>query len=437
MPRPGQAWSQEKAPEIRRRTRVDARCPGWCVGPALSLGENNLSVTLRFSFLSFSLVLALGLTATLAGSVPNYDAARAFGFELQNAHAQTKGKALVERVSAEGMRRRIFAPLGANSVNLPEVHTMWKQALWPALSQEIEKIGDAPSFYVEQIGLIEGERVITGIVSGETTGLYCVCLWLEERGDGKIHIVDLRLSGQSLEFTRRLRHVLVLLGAPYSDALDEEERTLAFASAANAAPAQRALAAMHDQQADTAFAHWDQLHHELRATRLWREMRDTLMRSGSTGARESWLAEQRAGKSANAMLALNHVRQSPEKSAALAALDRLIAEGLNSPALRAEKAAVLLEAGRPAEALHLARAVYQLNPFSVHACLVATRAALRLERSDLALESLRHWGRVVGNEPVDRLLAGLEDADALRASAAYKEWRALPVPAAVKTEASP
>lgn len=437
MPRPEQARSQEKAPEIRRRPRVDARCPGWCVGPALPFGENNLSVTLRSSALLFSLVLALGLTTSLVAGVPNYDATRAFGFELQNAHAQTKGKAFVERVSAEGMRRRVFAPLGANSVNLPEVRTMWEQALWPALSQEIEKIGDVPSFYVEQIGLIEGERVITGILSGETTGLYCICLWLEERGDGKIHIVDLRLSGQSLEFTRRLRHMLVLLGAPYSDALDEEERTLAFASAANAGPAQRALVAMNEQQADTAFAQWNQLDHELRSTRLWREIRDTLMRSGSTPARESWLAEQRTGKASNALLELNHVRQSPDKSAALAAFDRLIAEGLNSPALRAEKAALLLEAGQLAEALALSREVYRLNPFSAHACLVALRAALRLEQSDLALEALRHWGRVVGNEPVDQLLASLDDNATLRASAAYKEWRALASPAAIKAEASP
>lgn len=437
MPRPGQARSQEKAPEIRRRTRVDARGPGWCDGAAFFLCENNPSVIFRSSALFLPFVLVLGFAATLAGGVPTYDAARAFGFELQSAHGQTKGKAFVERVSAEGMRRRVFAPLGANSVNLPEVQTMWEQGLWPALSQEIEKIGNAPALYVEQIGLIEGERVITGILSGEKIGLYCVCLWLEERGDGKIHIVDLRLSGQSLEFTRRLRHTLVLLGAPYSDALDEEERTLAFASAAFAEPAQRALAAMHDQQADAAFAHWNQLRHELGSTRLWRDMRDTLMQSGSTVARESWLAEQRAGKSANALLELNHERQSPDKSAALAAFDRLIAEGLNSPALRAEKASLLLEAGRPAEALQLAREVYRLNPFGVHACLVAMRAALRLEQPDLALEALRHWGRVAGNEPVDQLLAGLEDAATLRASAAYKEWRRGAAPAAVKAEAGP
>lgn len=354
--------------------------------------------------------------------VPGYDAARRFAYELQTDYAQRGLSALVERLDGEGMRKRVMTPLGRETLQNPEAIKAWSEAFWPAVLRELESLGKFPTLLVEQPSLIDGERVINALFLDDKGSLYALSLWLAESA-GKIVVVDHRSLVQSLPTSRRFRHLLLLQGAPYNESLDEEERTLCFAPTENQWHVKSAFAALAKGRLDQAHDAWSRMTDEVKRTTVWRELRDSWASSGCEPAWRQWLEEHLRGRGANPLLALAYERSQPDKSGALVAIDQLIARAMNSPFLRTVKAELLLETGRPAEALALAREVYLLNPFAVHACSIAINAALAGDRHDDALAALGHWGRIVPAAQIEEILAGNPRTAGFRASAGYRAWR--------------
>lgn len=377
----------------------------------------------------FALVCALGIPAlpSINAAPPGYDAARNFAHALQVDYAQRGVPALTDRFDSESTRRRVLAPLGREALNDASAKTAWNGVFWPVVLKEMENLAKFPTLLIEQPSLIDGERVINALFLDDQGSLFTLSLWLEESA-GKIVVVDHRSLIQTLPTSRRFRHILLLQGAPFTTALDDEERVLCFASMDNRRWTRGAFAAIGNGRLDLAHESWNRMTDDVKGTTVWREFRDIWASIGSAPAWEQWLKEHLAGRGANPLLALTYERAQTDKSKALIAIDQLIARTMNSPFLRTVKAEILLECGRPEEAWAIAREVYRRNPFAVHACPVAINAALATGRRDEAMAALEHWGRIVPAAQIEEFLARDTRTADFRSSEAYLGWRAAQPP---------
>lgn len=353
---------------------------------------------------------------------PGYDAARRFAHEFQTDYAQRGLPALTERLDSESMRRRVLTPLGSEALKDPQGRKVWSEAFWPAVHRELEPLGKFPTLLIEQPALVDGERVLGTVFLDEKGNLQALSLWLAETG-GKTVVVDYRSLAQSLPASRRFRHLLLLQGAPFNESLDQEERTLCFAPMENRRLVQLAFAALAAGRLDDAHRQWDQMTAEVKGTAVWRELRDMWATFGCEPAWHQWRGEYQAGRGTNPLLALAYERAQPDKTKALVAIDQLIARAMNSPFLRTVKAELLLETGRPAEALALAGEIFALNPFATHACPIAIGAALSGGRPDEALAALEHWSRFVPATQIEEILHRDPRTEKFRTSSAYLAWR--------------
>jgi tetratricopeptide (TPR) repeat protein len=382
-----------------------------------------------------------GLLIVLAGgpvaeaAAPGYDAARRFAYELQTDHAQRGLPALLERLDSEAMRRRTMAPLGRAVLTDGHYREAWEKFFWPGVTHELQPLQSMRTLLAEQPALIDGERVIGIILLDDEGNLHALSLWLVEHA-GRIVVADFRGLAQSLPISRRFRQMMLLWGAPFTSALDDEERALSFAPLDNRHRMNLVFEAVAKGRINQAHEHWSRMTDEVRGTRLWSDFRDIWAGAGLASAWHQWLKEHEAGRGTSPLLALAHERRRADKTRALAAVDQLIARAMNSPFLRTVKAELLLEAGRAPEALELAREVYQRNPFAVHACPVALGAALEADRPAEALAALEHWGRLVPADQIESFLQRDARTHAFRNTEGYLAWRRAQPPAAVTAPSS-
>lgn len=383
------------------------------------------------SLLLLTVSVALSwFTAAGRAQTPSYDEAWKFCAELQGDYNQRQLPALIERIDSERMFLRMATPLGEEEAKRPDAKATWEKSFFPMAKAELGNLQAYTRMSVDQIGLLDGRRVAICILT-DPKGLFtALTLWLERRADGTLAIADFRGMGQQLESTRRMRQLVILFSGAFNSTLDEDDRTISLCQ--EAAPQLKAyLKALSAGKLDDAFAQLQLMPDRLRATKLWEDLADALALAGSGAARAHAFRVAKSGGPLNPILALS---AKPEESTGpemiLAALDVLDRRALHCPYLRAVRADILANFGRPAESLALARATYELNPFSALACAVAARAAALLQRPTDALHALRAWARLVPPQTIDAQLATDSQFAALRATAGYQAWlRETPVKA--------
>jgi hypothetical protein len=378
-----------------------------------------------------SLVLLLMLTAASQAGLPSYDATWKFCAELQGDYAKRQAAALTDRLDKDRMFVQMTTPLGPDALKDPAAKAGWEKNFLPIARSELEYLSSYKTLSVEQVGLLEGQRVAVCILFQPHGAVNTLTLWLDQRPDGSLGIVDYRTMGQQLEITRRLRQFVLLLSGVFNSALDEEERTLSFASG-YAVNLQAYFRELNVNKLDAAFDRLTCFPPEVRATRLWQDLRDGLALAGSATARKSAFEDARISGTLNPLLALG--KPGGDQAQVLAALDLLDRRTLHSAYVRGVRAEYLVTQGRAAEGLALARATYELNPFSATACAAAVRAAAVLARTDDALHALRAWNRVAAPAEIDAQLAPGPDFTRLRETPQYRAWLAA---APTKASATP
>lgn len=361
------------------------------------------------------------LTPFAAANVPRYDATWQFAVELQQDYSVRAVEALTSRCDSNRAFRRMAAPLGSAIMDDPSSRASWEKDFWPAVEAELKEFATYESLLIDRIGLLEGERVLSCVFQRADGMFSILLLWVEEQPNGQIRIVDYRGMGSSLEMSRKFRHLMILFASVFHPSLDDEERELAFAPD-GALRAKNYFSTLRHGMPHEAFKEITRLPDTVKRTRLWRDWRDQLALGGLRPALEHARAAAAAGEPLNILIALAESAANDDVAARLETLDRMATDALHSPFVRTVKAGVLLESGRTAEALAVARDVYRLNPFSVHACAIAARAAARAMQESDAIDALHAWAHLAAREDIDRLLEQDSTLAAFRATPAYRDW---------------
>ncbi len=382
------------------------------------------------------LLLAANRSAGAAAQ-PDYFAARAFGYALQEDFAQRHSKALVERIDSAALRRRIFLPLGAEVADHPSAHEAWEQQVFPALLNELESLDKLPTLVMSRVLLADGARTIECVLLDEKGSFRMVTLRLRENPGGAIKIEDLHFLGSSLPYSRATRQMFLLMGVPSTVALEPEEIDLERFGRKGQLTVSWALRAWQRGDAEEAFRLWSLLPDELKTRPVWQDTRNRIALSGGTAAMRSLMEEWRQNLPGNAFLRYSLAQASNDNAAAITAIDQLLIEVHQAPFVRAVKASLLLTDGRPAEAFEQAWDVCELNPFSGLAYYVAVRAAVENRRPENAMMVLQRWAHVLPTAAIDKIVAAEPLLAPLRASAAYVSWQQMPGPATAVTAPPP
>lgn len=382
-------------------------------------------------------VLCLVNGLTLRAGTPDFEGARQFGYELQQDYLQRGAPALLERLDGEGMRRRTFASFGHAALQSEGVKSEWTATLFPTITRDLDTLAKFPTLTLDRVQLIDSSRALECSLVNQSGQFQIMTLVLDQNAAGRVGIVDYRLLGMETPMTRRLRHLYILLGAPFHPAMDEEEKDLVLHSDASHLTASLALSALGRGEAAEAFHHWGNLPVKLRGFPIWRDFRDRMAAEGSEKALAQQMEEYRAGRPLNPLVRLNQAHAQQDLDSALKALEGMLLEHPQSPFLRTVKAETLLRTGRAPRALALAEEVYRLYPFNVSAHLVAMQAAMAMGRMPAALAALNECHRVLPADAIEGMLAALEPLAGFRRSPEYLEWRQRAATTIVTAPAAP
>lgn len=270
--------------------------------------------------------------------------------------------------------------------------------------------------------LLQGKRALECILTNPQGNFQMWIFRLEASSDGKIYIADLQRLGPALETSRRVRHLFLLLGAPFTNGLSEEERNLRYYGEEFRDLISRALEALGRGEVEEAYRRWSGLSGEMKATRIWSDLRDNMAGAGSKQAQADMLKTYERHALTNSLVSLDLAAQRNDRVAMQAALDAMLKTYHHPPFLLAVKAGSLVEAGAPAAGYALARKTYELNPFTGGAYIVAVQAACALGKAGDALEVVRDWQMVAAVEGIERALGDKKIFGVLTKSPAYEAW---------------
>lgn len=374
--------------------------------------------------------LIAGLALAVAHAArPSYEAAVEFGRTLLAEYPKQGGRWLTARLDGDALYRTTFEPLGTEALESASLRDLWKATLLPAVHNEFKVLDTLPVVLAPRVQLLNGKRALECTFTSDTGHFQVLILRLDAKPNGEIVITDFHRVGPALEMSRRMRHLFLMLGVSRAPGLDDEERALSWASEGIQSRVNESLRLLGSGQPDQAFNTWERLPEEVRASRIWQELRDSMALAGSARAKASMQKAYQQGKLANGLLRLECARAAKDQAAVLAAWDAMLADSHQPPFLQAVKAGELLDGGRMAEALAMARNTYARYPISGTAYVIALNAACKLGSTPEAVDVLRDWGVVLPRKAIDDILKVEARFAGLLKSDAYRKWLAEPEPA--------
>jgi hypothetical protein len=385
-----------------------------------------------------ALLLGGASCAAGAGARPDFAAAAAFGGKLQPDYAGKKSAALAGRFDSDAMMERVYARGIRDQPAFPAVKRQWETQTLPGIVRLLAGYDVFENLLVARVALLEGRRALECVLIRGDGAFQLATLFLTEAPPGDIRIADLHFASSQLEVTRAMRHTLLLMRVGLPGVLDDEEVRLARLGQTHGLTATLAVETLGQGKPDAAFAIWNGLPAELKATRIWIELRNRMAFNGSAAAMAQLQAEARAGGGGPPAVRFSLALAAKDHARALGALDEFIVAQRGLPFLRTVKADLLLNAGRADDALALARDIGTLAPAATGAHIVAFRAAAQLGRTTTATEALADWARVAPAAVIVKMVEADAAAPiaAFRATPEYAVWRrsaeAAPVSAPAK-----
>jgi hypothetical protein len=359
----------------------------------------------------------------LLAARPSYDDAMRFGRELQQEYGKNLSKALISRLDDDSLRQQVFSVYGADLMDSEKAKSAWQTSYRPSWVQDLTFLDAFGTLVASRVLYLEGSRALECVLIGNTGGFQFITLWLTQKIDGRILINDYKFLGSSLTMGQRLRHVCLLMGAPYSAVLTDEEQDVLYRGE-SCRPEMAALFRAYSQNdLPEAYRRWLSLSPEVKALRIMQNFRDRMAVMGCEPAAKQLVEEYRQGKLLNSFLKFIYAHKAGDRTGTLAGLDAVIAESHHPPFLLAQKAEFLIRYDRASEAWTVATETYQLHPFCGSAYLAAMHAAAALKRPTQAVQALDAWSRLIPAEEIERIIQPDETFAELLRSAEFVAWK--------------
>lgn len=370
----------------------------------------------------------LSVGARAAVVQPDAEAARAFGFHLQQEFTAKKSAVFYAAVYPEAFRRRVF------HIDHAEERFPW--ADWPdippGLKETLASL-DAFSVCVDfRVALDLDVRTLECDFVSENSVVQTVTLMLTKDPGGEIRIADARFGGDALTQSEFLRDSYLLQGVDLPDVRGEEELELGMLSHTEAAAYVHMLEKLSAGDYDDAYAAFRALSSDLRATRLGRQTL-TALAMRSVAARIAVVDEIHSGSPVDPLFRLRVASFGDNPADTLAAFDAVMVDRANPSIYICLKAGVLLASGHATDAYRLARDVTLLEPLNGFAFITALRAAAVADDGSAEprfTELLEEWSRWAPAAQIRTAVEAVPDLARLRSSAAYSNWKSRPVPPA-------
>lgn len=372
--------------------------------------------------LSGWLFLVAGMAARGA-TRPNYDAARAFAFELQQDFAQRHSVAIIERVDESALQQKVFSAYSPEVAHSSEATSTWKNVLFPRFVDGLRSRDICLQLSFGRVLNLNGNRMLEFVLVNGNGSIEQIYWEVAEGADGRIRITDQRLSAENLSYTQRTRHLMLLSAGVPTVQVDAEERDLERACAKYHSLVTKTLAAMRDDKLEEAFLLWSGMPDDVKQTAIWRDMRMTIAVRGGALAIANVQADLKAGRpGVDPIVLYNVAMRRNDYDAALRAMDDVLVETHDSPVYRALRCDLLTRMHRARESLQAARDLYRLNPYMFAGYVQATQAAMSLEDSEAAMGVLQDWAQIYAPTKIDDFLKAQPEFEKLRSSPAYRDW---------------
>lgn len=374
--------------------------------------------------LAGSVALGLAVDGGAASVRPDHSAAISFGLELQKDYLGRKTEAVVDRVGMDEMMRRVFGTGADDSPQYAALKPQSENQIRTNLKAQLAAYDAYPTLILARVSQIEGFRVLEIALTRADGTFQLAMVPLIETASGTIRIADIQFASSALEYTRHLRHSILLRGIALPGLLDPEEVHLGLIARMHASAITTAMQRVNGGDLNKAALAWSGLPAEVKGTRIWREMRNRLAFQGSAAALRDLKAEVAGGGGSPFLrfaLGLGDKTLPPPA----AVIDDLLLAHRQLPWLRVIKADVLLRAGRADEAFALAEDLCALTPAMPAAYLSAVYAGLRVGQSERVLPYLDGWRKLSPLAEIERLLAlnTGQEMVAFRESAAFLAWK--------------
>jgi len=372
---------------------------------------------------------ALMPAASGGAAKPDYTAARAFGYELQQDFAKRHSAAIVDRMGEDALRRKVFAAYTDEAATSAELLAAWKNVFYPGFLTRLKQLDVDEQMVLERVLSMDGTRLLECELIAKNGASQLVYWELAEEGDGRIRITDQRLLGEELSYSRRLKHLFLIGGFSSMVLVGDEEMMLERESDGSHERVREALLAMDKGAMDEAFRGWSDLLN-LKQTAIWRDLRLTMASRGSELATQSLQADiQQDNPGIDPVLRYNVAVAQKDYVAALRAIDEVLMKTHDAPSFQALKCDLLTKLHRAKEGLQLATGLYQLYPYDYLAYLQAAKAALSLTDLPAAQGVMHDWAQVATPAAIDAVVKTQPDLEPLRLSPAYQEWLKTVLPA--------
>lgn len=372
----------------------------------------------------FVLAGGLGFISVLSWAArPSYEDAQRFGYELQASYAERHMNAILDKLDDEGMARQMFSVFGVTGLESNNDKLSWNTTFLPTIRSGLTAYESLETLVFSRVLWLDGRRALECVLLDARGNFQVLTLWLNQKPNGTILIDDYRTLGSTLEITRRLRHVYLLIGAPFSAGLSEEEQDLAFHSENHVKQSRMAMDRLGQNRYDEALTLLMTLPEQIRTKRIWLDIRNGIALAGCEPALAQVMDEYRRGRLANRFLRFVYARNAGDAVASLKALEALIEENYEMAFLRVQRAELLVEAGQAGRALALAREIYELNPFSTGAYFAAIHAAAALRQPAAAVQALQRWNLLMPVGEIDKLLRAEKSVEDFVGTADYARWR--------------
>jgi hypothetical protein len=370
------------------------------------------------------LVLSLLLSVAARGTVrPDYTAARIFGVKLQQDFAKRHSAAIIERLDEQALRKKVFAAYTEEVASSAEVTALWTGVFYPGLLARLKELDGQEQMVLERVLSLDGTRLLECELVSKEGNIQLVDWELAEDGEGRIHIVDQRILGEELSYSRRLKDLLLLEGYASMVMVSDDEMDLERESAGHHMRVKEALTLLGNGAVDEAFRRWSELPEEIKHMAIWRDLRLSMAYQGSERAIKSLQADVQEGKPGiDPLLRYNVAIHQADYAAALREMDRVLMETHDAPLFQALKCELLTKTNRAKEGLQMATTVYQLNPYAFAAYLQAAKAAVALPDLDAAQAVMRDWAQVYPAPVIDGIVKTQPELEKLRQTPAYQEW---------------
>jgi hypothetical protein len=323
------------------------------------------------------------------------------------------------------MMQRVFGRAVKDAPEFETLKKVWAGQFQPMLSRQLEAYDSYGLFIPARVILSFDVRAVECVLARPEGTFLLVTLRLSESPTGEVRIENLQFAFSNLDVAGALRHTMLLLRVPLPGIIDPEEIEVAHLGTAHGLKTSLAFKAINAGDLKTGAQLWLNLPDEVRATRIWKDVRNRLAFQGSAVALDQLEAEARAGAGGTPFTRFALAVKTKDSARSLAAIDDVLVAHQRLAWFQVVKTGLLVEAGRTEEALALSRDLCDLLPASPSAYSAAFHAAVAAEKSAAALEALQRWSKVSRAEEVDKAVGAMPvpSIAAFRKSAAYESWR--------------